>query len=90
MPIRFGLNEIMSGCGSATVAPDLRAFRGHAPERARREGEPIEDYHDRLIIADAIDFAVFIARDSDRLGSPGRRGWLTRRTRAAGARRKAA
>lgn len=64
------------------VAPDVRAFRGHAPERARRVGESVEDWHDRLIVEDAIDFAVYIAREYEGM-SKGRRGWLTRRTRAA-------
>ena len=72
------------------VAPNLRAFRGHAPELARQEGESEDAYQDRLIIADGVDFAVYIQREYEGRLSSGRKGWLTRRTREAGARRRAA
>lgn len=75
------------------VAPDLKAFRGHAPTRKKREGETNEQYKARIDDGGEVAFAVYIARDSDVAASApskreaasaaSKRRWQTRKKRDA-------
>lgn len=65
-------------------APDLKAFRGHAPERRRRVGESIEDYAERLGLLAPFEYAVYISRNYEHTGSQSER----RRERATSRRVK--
>ena len=63
------------------VAPDLRSFRGKAPERQRQPGESRDRWLGRLVGQTSV-FAVYISRRSDLLPVK-RKGALSRKSREA-------
>ncbi len=64
-------------------APDLKAFRGHAPERRRRPDELEGQWLRRLEDWRPFDYRVYISRDSEMLRKGRRPSRSSAKTRAA-------